>query len=113
MFQHRQVITALNGLGVLLAATLMTVFTAAPAMLLHVYAQENSRAIGAVRVESNQAGVLEVSWDAPTATPREYRVMWARVDESFSLLSRQRRQCLSDRAYLHNHRLGSKACATR
>ena len=52
-------------------------------ILRSVHAQENSRAIGAVRVESNQPGVLEVSWDAPTATPREYRVMWARVDESF------------------------------
>ena len=45
--------------------------------------RRTARAIGAVRVESNQPGELEVSWDAPTATPREYRIMWVRVDESF------------------------------
>ena len=43
----------------------------------------DSRGIAAVRVESNQPGELAVSWDPPTESPRDYRVMWARVGESF------------------------------
>ena len=50
---------------------------------LPTFAQEDTKAIGAVRVESNQPGVLDVSWDAPTDTPRDYRVNWARVGEDF------------------------------
>ena len=46
-------------------------------------AQVDSKAVGAVRLESNQPGVLDVSWDAPTDTPRDYRVNWARVGENF------------------------------
>ena len=77
MLRQKRVMAALIGLVVWIVA-------ATPSGILRsVHAQENSRAIGAVRVESNQAGELEVSWDAPTATPREYRIMWARVDESF------------------------------
>ena len=41
------------------------------------------RAIGAVRLVSSQPGELEVSWDAPAETPRDYRISWARVGESF------------------------------
>ena len=36
-----------------------------------------------MRVESNQPGVLTVSWDAPTDTPIDYRISWARVGENF------------------------------
>ena len=43
----------------------------------------NSRAIPAVRLSSNQPGVLEVSWDAPSETPDDYRINWARADENF------------------------------
>ena len=43
----------------------------------------NSREIASVRLVSNQPGVLEVSWDAPSETPKDYRVSWARVGESF------------------------------
>ena len=46
-------------------------------------AQEDTRAVGTVRTESNQPGVLEVSWDAPSATPSDYRISWARADEDF------------------------------
>ena len=45
--------------------------------------QVDSKAVGAVRLESNQPGVLVVSWDAPTDTPTDYRVNWARVGEDF------------------------------
>ena len=47
------------------------------------FAQEDTKAISTVRVQSSQPGVLEVSWDAPTETPRDYRVNWARVGENF------------------------------
>ena len=43
----------------------------------------DGRAIGAVRLVSSQPGELEVSWDAPAETPRDYRISWARVGESF------------------------------
>ena len=32
---------------------------------------------------SNRAGVLEVSWNAPSETPKDYRVGWAKVGENF------------------------------
>ena len=54
-----------------------------PVNLRIVHAQEDTKAIGTVRVESNQPGQLQVSWGAPTDTPRDYRIMWARVDEDF------------------------------
>ena len=43
----------------------------------------DSRGIAAVRVDSSQAGVLEVSWDAPAETPNDYRIAWARVGDDF------------------------------
>ena len=49
-------------------------------------AATNSRTIGAVQLESNQPGVLEVSWDAwnaPTETPVDYQVNRARADQSY------------------------------
>ena len=50
---------------------------------LPTFAQEDTKAIGAVQVASSQPGVLDVSWDAPTDTPRDYRINWARVGENF------------------------------
>ena len=47
------------------------------------YAQADTRAINAVRVESNRPGELSVSWDPPTETPSDYRIIWARVGEKF------------------------------
>ena len=43
----------------------------------------NSREIAAVRLVSNQPGVLEASWDVPSETPHDYRISWAKVGESF------------------------------
>ena len=40
-------------------------------------------AITNVNLASDQAGVLDVSWDAPSDTLRDYRVNWAKVGESF------------------------------
>ena len=44
---------------------------------------EDPRAVGAVRLASSQAGVLEVTWDAPDETPVDYRLSWARTGEGF------------------------------
>ena len=41
------------------------------------------RMVSNVRLSSSQAGVLEVSWDAPGETPKDYRVSWAKVDDDF------------------------------
>ena len=48
-----------------------------------VYAQEDTKAIGAVQLESNRPGALEVSWDPPTETPRDYRISWAHADQDY------------------------------
>ena len=46
----------------------------------------DAKAVTDVRLTSNQPGVLEVSWDAPSQTPRDYRVNWAKVGENFPLI---------------------------
>ena len=43
----------------------------------------NSRDVVNVHLSSNQPGDLIVSWDAPSDPPRDYRVMYARVDENY------------------------------
>ena len=84
MLRQKQVKLALIVLGVwLMLAALFAALPSLSALLGTVYVQESSRAIGVVRVESNQPGVLEISWDAPAETPLDYRVSWARVGESF------------------------------
>ena len=82
-FSSGNVQTAAIGLGVWLLAIFLIVSTAPPSILGSVSAQENNRAIHGLRLESSQPGVLEVSWDAPTESPRDYRVNWARVGENF------------------------------
>ena len=64
-----------------LTATPVSTATAAPVPT--ATAATNSRAIGGLRLVSNQPGALQVSWDPPTKSPRDYRVMWARVGENF------------------------------
>ena len=84
MLRQEQVMRALTGLAVsLVMVALLTVSIAPPALLRTAYAQENSQAVGAVRVESNQPGELQLSWDAPTEAPLDYHINWARADEEF------------------------------
>ena len=84
MRQRKRRTTALIGLGIWLVMTVLLTVSPAPSGLLgSAYAQTDSRAIGAVRVESNQPGELAVSWDAPAETPNDYRIAWARVDDDF------------------------------
>lgn len=41
------------------------------------------RYVGTVRLTSNQPGVLDASWDVPEEAPDDYRIRWAKVDESY------------------------------
>ena len=43
----------------------------------------NNGAINSLTLTSNQPGVLLVSWDAPTDTPDDYRIVWAKTGEAF------------------------------
>ena len=44
-----------------------------------------AKAVANVRLSSSQAGVLEVSWDAPPQTPRDYRIAWAKLGENLKI----------------------------
>ena len=83
MIHRKRSMTIPIGLGVWSAIFLLTMSIGSLIVLDNVYAQEDTKAIGAVQLESNQPGELHVSWDAPTDTPRDYRVAWARVGENF------------------------------
>ena len=84
MLRQKQVKLPLIVLGVwLLLAALLAALPSLSALLGTVSVQENSRTISVVRVQSNQPGVLEISWDEPAATPLDYRVSWARASENF------------------------------
>ncbi len=48
-----------------------------------VFAQEDTKAISGLQAVSTRPGELDVSWNAPSATPKDYRLSWARVGESF------------------------------
>ena len=72
-----------KGRGVWLLAIVLTVAGALPSVVGGVSAQEDGKAIHSLRLESTQPGELELAWDAPTETPTDYRVSWARVGESF------------------------------
>ncbi len=43
----------------------------------------DAQAVSNVQLTSNQAGVLAVTWDAPSQTPSDYRIAWAKDDEDF------------------------------
>ena len=43
----------------------------------------NAKDVSNVVLASNQAGILEVSWNAPSAASKDYRVGWAKVGENF------------------------------
>ena len=46
-------------------------------------AQEADGAISGLALTSDSPGALAVSWDAPDLAPTDYRVNWARADESY------------------------------
>ena len=83
MIHKRYVVSLLFWVGVCLVLPTQAAFAGSPPILSNLNAQEDSKAVGTVRLESNQAGVLNVSWDSPTVAPVDYRVNWARVDEDF------------------------------
>ena len=67
----------------LLAVFILLAISIAIVDRLPAFAQEDTKAIDVVRLVSNQPGELEVTWDAPTSTPRDYRLSWARVGENY------------------------------
>ncbi len=73
--------SAVMASGVWLAVSLLTVCAALPPLVRTAHAQENVRAIDAVRVENSQPGILELLWDPPTETPLDYHVSWALAGE--------------------------------
>lgn len=84
MLMKNQVKLALTVLGAsLVLAAIVVVLPSLSSLLGTVSLQENSPAIGVVRVVSSQPGELEISWDAPANPPLDYRVNWARAGESF------------------------------
>ena len=60
----------------LAVATFLGVFAGARA-------QQADGAISGLTLTSDAPGTLHVSWDAPGAVPTDYRVNWARSDETF------------------------------
>ena len=42
-----------------------------------------SRDIGTITLTADTPGTIQASWEAPTEAPANYRIMWAKVDESF------------------------------
>ena len=46
-------------------------------------AQNEARAINNLRLESNEPGVLRITWDAVSNSAEDYRVSWAPASENF------------------------------
>ena len=46
-------------------------------------APSDPRGVDGITLSSTQSGTIEVTWDAPGETPRDYRVSWAKVGENF------------------------------
>ena len=83
---NQETLTSAPSAAVAAAPTATLTATAIPTTtvtLTPTATRANSRAVGALRVVSNQPGALDVSWDAPTETPLDYRVAWARVGDGF------------------------------
>ena len=73
----------LGKLLVLLSTFILAISVIALNGRASVFAQDGSKAIGTVQIESTQPGELVLSWNVPASTPRDYRVSWARVGENF------------------------------
>lgn len=69
----------------LLSIFILAIFVIALTGRQPAFAQDDTKTIGAVHIESIQPEELELSWDAPTSMPRDYRVSWARVGENLRL----------------------------
>ena len=46
-------------------------------------AQGGGRSINNLRLESNEPGVLRITWDAASGSPEDYRVSWAPASDNF------------------------------
>ena len=77
--QPRSTRTAL----VLVAVLILFATVVLNSFRLPANAQEDTRAIVTISVESTQPGELIVSWEPPAETPHDYRISWAKVGEEF------------------------------
>ncbi len=57
--------------------------TRVPPTATNTQVPANAKDVTNVVFVSNQAGILEVSWNASSAAPKDYRVAWAKVGENF------------------------------
>ena len=84
MVKKNQIRLALAVLGAwLILAAVMAVLPSLSSLPDTEFVKDSSQAVSGLRVISSQPGVLEVSWDAPADPPLVYRLVWARVGESF------------------------------
>ncbi|MXZ19658.1 MAG: hypothetical protein F4Y84_03435 [Caldilineaceae bacterium SB0665_bin_25] len=84
MLKKNQIRLALFVLGAwLVLAAVMAVLPSLSSLPDTELVEDSRQAISGLRVNSSRPGVLEVSWDAPADPPLEYRLIWARVGESF------------------------------
>ena len=65
------------------AAALLLVAALAVSLSLPAEAQEDERAVSGVSLSSTIPGELIITWTAPSLTPDDYRVIWAKSSESF------------------------------
>ena len=68
---------------VLLAAMVLAAATFGALYIVTVQAQETNGATTGLTLSSDEAGTLTVSWDAASPAPTDYRVNWAKADESY------------------------------
>ena len=67
----------------LLSSLLLVLFSVGALAAQDAPNQAINRDVGAVRLTSNQPGLLNASWDVPEEAPDDYRIKWARVGESY------------------------------
>ena len=46
-------------------------------------APSDPRDVGEITLSSTESGTIQITWDAPGETPRDYRVSWAKAGENF------------------------------
>ena len=68
---------------ILCLLTVLVLALCASPFLGSASAQNVARAINNLRLESNEPGVLRITWDAVSNSPEDYRVSWAPVSENF------------------------------
>ena len=66
---------------ILVAVLILFVTVVLNSYRLPAYAQEDTRAVSNVVIESNANGEAAVTWDPPTDDPHDYRINWTEADQ--------------------------------